>query len=148
MIRLRVLYDAAEALLGERLFKLIRYVTSGGTAALSNMAALFLLVHFGHVYYLYASVLAFLISVGVSFTMQKFWTFRDTYVHDIHTQFARYVLVIVANLILNTLLMYTLVEKAGVWYLSAQFFTVIVIAFVSYFAYRHFVFRERTVPFV
>jgi len=148
MLKLRGLYDAAEALLGERLFKLVRYVTSGGAAALTNMTVLFLLVHFGHLYYLYASILAFLISVGVSFTMQKFWTFRDTHVHDIHTQFARYVLVIVANLILNTLLMYTLVEKAGVWYLSAQFFTVIAIAFVGYFAYRHFVFRERTVPLI
>ncbi len=146
MAWLRNIYDAVEALLGVRTFKLIRYVTSGGTAALANMTALFLLVHFGHVYYLYASILAFIISVGVSFTMQKFWTFRDAHMHDIHTQFARYILVIVANLILNTLLMYMLVEKAGVWYLSAQFFTVIAIAFVGYFAYRHFVFRERTVP--
>lgn len=148
MIRLRALYDAAEALLGTRLFKLIRYVTSGGTAALTNMTALFLLVHFGHVYYLYASILAFLISVGVSFMMQKFWTFRDTHVHDIHSQFARYTLVVFSNLLLNTVLMYVLVEKAGVWYLSAQFFTVIVIAFVGYFAYRHFVFRERTAPLI
>ncbi len=148
MTLLRDIYVATEALLGVRVFKIVRYVTSGGTATVTNLATLFLLVHFGHVYYLYASILAFIMSVGVSFTMQKFWTFRDTHVHDIHSQFARYVLVIVANLILNTLLMYTLVEKAGVWYLSAQFFTVIVIACLGYFAYRHFVFRERTVPLV
>src|SRR3989338_8763571 len=135
MVRLRALYNATEALLGVRLFKVVRYVTSGGAAALTNLASLFLLVHFGGVYYLYGSVLAFIISVGVSFTMQKFWTFHDMQTHDVHAQFARYTLVITANLLLNTALMYLLVEKAGVWYLLAQFLTSMVVAGTGYFAY-------------
>ena len=146
MTRLKTLYDAAEALLGERLFKLVRYLTSGATAAASNLFALFLLVHFGNVHYLKASVLAFAMSVVVSFTMQKFWTFHDNPVHDVHAQFARYLVVILANLALNTALVYLLVEKANVWYLAAQFIATVVIAAAGYVAYRHFVFRDRPAP--
>lgn len=148
MARLRALYDATEALLGVRLFKIVRYVTSGGAAAVTNLASLFLLVHYGGVYYLHASVFAFIISVAVSFTMQKFWTFHDMQTHDVHAQFARYTLVVVANLLLNTVLMYLLVEKAGVWYLLAQFLTSLVVAGTGYFAYHLLVFRERTPPVV
>lgn len=142
-----LLHEKGEALVGVRMFKLVRYLISGGTASVTNLGILFCLVHFGHLYYLTASIISFVISVGVSFTMQKFWTFRDHAVHDIHSQFARYTLVIGANLALNTLLIYVLVEKTGMWYLLAQLFATIVIAITGYFGYRHFVFRERiTVP--
>ncbi|OGG49760.1 hypothetical protein A3C18_01590 [Candidatus Kaiserbacteria bacterium RIFCSPHIGHO2_02_FULL_54_11b] len=146
MTQLAALHDWAEALLGARVFRLLRYLISGGTAAATNLTAFFLLVHFGHVYYLYASVIAFIMSIAVSFTMQKFWTFRDTPLYDVHTQFARYLIVILANLALNTTLVYLLVEKAGVWYLAAQFVATVVIAVTGYFAYRHFVFRDRISP--
>lgn len=136
-------HDQAEAVLGERAFKLVRYLISGGTAAASNFITLFLLVHFGGMYYLYASILAFIMSIAVSFTMQKFWTFRDRPVHDVHAQFARYLIVILSNLLLNTALIYLLVEKFGVWYLFAQILATAVIAVTGYFGYRHFVFRDR-----
>ena len=107
---------------------------------------LFVLVQFGHVHYLKASVLAFAMSVVVSFTMQKFWTFHDNHVYDVHAQFARYLVVILANLALNTALVYLLVETVGVWYLAAQFVATVVIAVTGDFAYRHFVFRDRISP--
>ncbi len=107
--------ETIEARVGGRVYKLIRYLISGGTAALVNWGTLFLLVHIGDMYYLYASVLSFILSIGISFTMQKFWTFRDNLVHDIHTQFTRYLSVIFFSLLLNTALVYLLVEKANVW---------------------------------
>ena len=146
MVQLIALYEWIETLLGSRIFKLVRYLISGGTAAVSNLVALFFLVQFGHVHYLKASVLAFVMSVVVSFTMQKFWTFRDNPVHDVHAQFARYLVVIIANLTLNTALVYLLVEKAHAWYLAAQFVATVIIAVTGYFGYRHFVFRDRISP--
>lgn len=143
MMQFASLYAQIEALLGARVFKIVRYLISGGTAAAANVIALFLLVHFGNMHYLYASILAFILSIGVSFTMQKFWTFRDMPVHDVHTQFARYLIVIGCNLLLNTALMYLFVEKVGMWYVFAQIVTTAIIAVVGYFGYRHLVFRAR-----
>lgn len=143
MMQFASLYAQTEALLGARLFKIVRYLISGGTAAAANLLALFLLVHFGRMHYLYASVLAFALSIGVSFTMQKFWTFRDTPLHDMHMQFARYLVIIGFNLFLNTALVYLFVEKAGMWYMFAQILTTAIIAALGYFGYRHVVFRAR-----
>lgn len=144
MSTLPALFDRLEVSLGARTFRIIRYLLSGGTAAATNIITLFLIVHFAQVYYLYATILAFAFSIIVSFTMQKFWTFRDLPMHDAHQQFMRYLLVIGANLALNTALMYVLVETAGMWYLSAQLLTTAIIAIIGYFGYRHFVFRERS----
>jgi putative flippase GtrA len=111
-----------------------------------NWSALFLLVHIGGMYYLYASVLSFIVSIGVSFAMQKFWTFRDKLVHDIHAQFTRYLIVIFLSLLLNTTLVYLLVEKVSIWYLFAQVIATVVVAVTNFFCYKHFVFRARTLP--
>jgi len=116
---------------------------SGAAAAATNLAVLFILVHFGRMYYLYASVVAFIASVAVSFTLQKFWTFQDTFTHDIREQFTRYSVVVLANLALNTGLMYLFVEKAALWYVLAQILTTSIVAIVGYIGYKHFVFRER-----
>ena len=131
--------------MGGRVSKLIRYLISGGTAALVNWVTLYLLVHVGTMHYLYASVLAFIVSIGASFAMQKFWTFRDNLMHDIRMQFSRYLIVILLSLVLNTALVYLLVEKMSVWYLLAQVIATVIIAITNFFCYKHFVFRERTV---
>lgn len=135
-----------EALLGVQWFKIVRFLVAGGTAVVCNVFILFALVQFGDLHYLHASIAAFIISTVVSFVMQKFLTFRDTLLHDVHAQFTRYLIVVLANLLLNTVLVYVFVEKAGMWYLVAQLLATIVIAFTGYFGYQHFVFRERTSP--
>jgi putative flippase GtrA len=132
-----------ESLFGVRVFRLIRYVFSGGTAAASNVTALFLLVEFGKLYYLYASILAFIFSLAISFTLHKFLTFRDRETRDVHSQFGRYLIVVLGNLALNTALVYVLVESGGVWYLFAQILAAVVIAVTGYVGYKYFVFREQ-----
>lgn len=146
MTMLSALHSRIEELVGARAYHIVRYLISGGTAAISNISFLFLLVHFLSVHYLYASVIAFVMSIAVSFTMQKFWTFQDTPLHDVHVQFTRYLVVLLVNLALNTLLMYIFVEKAGLWYLYAQILATALVAIVGYFGYTYFVFRDRPAP--
>ncbi len=137
------LHRRMESLCGPRIYRLIRYLISGGTAAASNLLFLFILVQFFGMHYLSASVLAFIMSVAVSFTMQKFWTFQDTQMQGTHMQFGRYIVVMLFNLFLNTLLMYIFVEKFSLWYLLAQFITTALVAIVGYFGYKYFVFRRE-----
>lgn len=122
--------------------RLVRYVISGGTSTATNLGSFFVLVHFGHVYYLTASVMAFVLSMIVSFTMQKFWTFGHRTIRRMHFQFGLYILVALGNLALNTALVYGLVEWAHLWYLLAQFCSGIVIAITGYIAYKHVVFKQ------
>lgn len=146
MVTFTALHAKAESLFGTRLYTLIRFVISGGIAMLTNLSSLFVLVHYFGFHYLFASVIAFVISIGVSFSMQKFWTFQDRPTEDIQAQFSRYLAIILINLALNTAILYTLADIFGVWYLLAQFISGIIIAFIGYFSYKHFVFTERPTP--
>ena len=140
------LHQRLEAWLGARVFHLIRYIISGATAAATNVGILFLLVQFVGVHYLSASIMAYLLAIVVSFTLQKFWTFQDRPTHDIHAQFFRYVTVVLANLAVNTVLMYIFVTHLHIWYIFAQIMAIAVIAITGYFGYKYFVFVERAAP--
>ena len=73
--------------------------------------------------------------------MQKFWAFEDSSKDDVQAQFILYSLVVLANLALNTFLVYALVQWLSIWYLLAQLLGGIVIAVVGFFAYRNLVFK-------
>ncbi len=144
MRRFATVYGKLEVTLGARLFKIVRYLISGGVATIANLTILFLLVHFGHMHYLPASMAAFILAIAVSFGMQKFWTFHDWPMHDTHAQFVRYLMVILGNLLLNTAVMYLLVEVGELWYLLAQVIATTAVSVTGFFGYHHFVFRARS----
>lgn len=145
-MELAAFHERIEALLGAKIWKLVRFLIAGGTAAASNLILFFVLVQFGNIYYLYASITSFVFSMVVSFTLQKFWTFRDSVVHDVPQQFARYAFVLSLSLMLNVVLLYSLVETLAIWTFFAQAIAVVVIAMFNYFGYQYFVFRDRS-PF-
>lgn len=122
--------------------KIVRFIIAGTIAAGSNISVLYILVRFFSVYYLAASVVSFLASVAIGFTLQKFWAFRDTATEQAHMQLLKYASITTMNLCINTLLMYTFVSVLGVWYLAAQIISGLVIAIVSYTCNSMFVFNQ------
>ncbi|MBU6388633.1 GtrA family protein [Patescibacteria group bacterium] len=122
--------------------QIVKYVVSGGSATATNLTVLYVLTDFFRMYYLVSSVCAFIVSVIVSFSMQKFWTFEDSSRDNVRTQFAFYSAVVLANVALNTFLVYAFVEWFSLWYLAAQFLAGMLIAVVSFFAYRNLVFKR------
>ena len=107
-------------MLSPKLQKLVRYLVAGTTAALCNLLILFVLVHFLHVFYLVASILSYIASIGAGFSLQKFWAFRDQGNLRTHHQLFLYIGVTLMNHCINTALMYVFVSMLGIWYLAAQ----------------------------
>ena len=122
--------------------KIMRFVISGGSATLVNLGSLFFLTHLFHIWYLVSAVFAFLFSFGVSFFLQKFWTFRDASRNGIHKQAGVYFLVMICGLTINTSILYILVEYFSLHYLVAQFLSGIIIAFFNYKMYHTFIFHK------
>ena len=122
--------------------RLLRYLMAGGTAATVDLLLLYIFTDIFGIYYLLSAVLAFLVAFAVSFTLQKFWTFQDHSTDRVHTQAVAYFFIAGGNLLLNTVLMYVLVDGYGVWYLLAQFIISGLIAFGSFFISRY-LFRQR-----
>ena len=128
------------------LLRVMRFVAAGSLATGTSVVVLYALITFAHVWYLGASVVSFLAGFCVSFTLQKFWTFRDRAVERIGGQALLYLAIMLANLSLNTALMYVFVEHFDVPPVGSQIAASAIIAFESFFAYRFFVFWRAGMP--
>lgn len=126
----------------EKVLLITRFVISGGLATATNLAVLAVLVHALHVWYVPASAFAFLVAFGVSFTLQKFWTFGDDRTHLLRRQAIIYFCIVLCNLVINTALVYAFVEYLRFMPLIAQALASLIVAFESFFAYRFLVFKE------
>lgn len=120
-----------------------RYIISGGTAAIVDLGTLYVLTDLFAVWYVLSAAIAFAVAFGVSFLMQKFWTFRDHDTDRVHTQVLLYLVISVANLLLNTAMVYGFVEYLRVHYLLAQIVTSGLIACESFLVYKLLIFVRR-----
>lgn len=128
-----------------KLFKwqILRYFISGGSAFATNIITLFILVHFFHIWYLLSAVISFTISIFVSFTMQKFFTFSNYTKEKIRQQTIFYFGVQIINLGINTFFMYINVHLFNIHYIVSQVITGGIIAIYTFFVYRHLVFYQH-----
>lgn len=133
--------------------KLLRYLISGGSAAVVNLGLLFVLTefvftNFDNYGYVISSDIAVAVAFFVSFVLQKFWTFAEKSIHLVKKQLAMYFVVGVVNLGINTLMMHGLVEYVlgKKHYMIAQIITSGLIAVMSFFVYQHLIFRHPLDP--
>ncbi len=119
-----------------------RYIISGGTSATVDLVALYILNTLLRVHYLLAATIAFGVAFFVSFTMHKFWTFRDRSTKSTHIQVAIYLITSLFGLSLNTLFMYIFVDRMHVMVLMSQVFAGAIVACGTFFLSRKFVFKN------
>jgi len=122
--------------------RIIRFLISGGLATSMNLLTLYFLAHIMGIWYLTSSILAFFVGFVASFTLQKFWTFRDHRKDIIGRQLVIYLTIVLVNLVFNTALVYIFVEYMELWPLVAQALAALIIAVEGFFAYKFFVFNE------
>ncbi|MBI2618387.1 GtrA family protein [Candidatus Kaiserbacteria bacterium] len=127
----------------EQFFQITRFLIAGTTATLVNLIALYVFTEFVGLWYIVSIACAFFIAFGVSFTLQKFWTFIDENKENIPKQAALFFAVQIANLIVNIYAVYVLVEIFHLWYMAAQFFTLLVIAVSNFFIFKLYIFKPK-----
>ena len=131
--------------------RLFRYVFSGAVATGVTLLLLYAL-SYTSIWYPVAASLSYAGGFLLSFTLQKFWTFQNMDRSKTGMQFVTYVCVGTTNIFLNGIIVYVLVEIAlrafesnmselG-YVLSAQVIASALIALISYFIYRYFVFKD------
>ena len=118
-------------------YRIARFLVSGGIVATVNLVSLYILTEVVFRWYMAGAVGAFIVSVFVSFTLQKFWTFRHhgTQIRIVSRQFAIYLAITFFNLLLNLAILFLMVEFFGIWYILAQVIASIVIACESFVLY-------------
>lgn len=121
-----------------------RYIVAGGIGAFVNIFFLYIFTSIIGVWYVTSAVFSFIISLVVTFFLQKLWAFGDLLFTKKHVlrQSVLYTLSSVAFLTINILLLYILVNLFDVWYLLAQFFSLAVVAVGSFLFNRAVTFRK------
>ncbi len=129
--------------MGINYFRIIKYVTSGVSAAVVNLAILYLLADIFGFWYLTSSMMAFVVAFGVSFFLQKFWTFEERSTDNVSSQLGLFLTIQLVNLLINTLLIYILVEFAGLWHIIAQIISGLLLATSSFFIFKKLIFNVK-----
>ena len=115
--------------------RIFRFIISGSAGAATNLGILYVLTDIFGIWYLFSSICSTSAAMIVSFTMQKFFTFRNFERDNVHRQATLYLVVSLSAIGLNTLLMYLFVSIIGIHYLLAQIAASLIVAIFSYFMY-------------
>lgn len=124
---------------------IFRFIVSGGVAAVIDLGVLYVLTAYVGFHYLTSVAVAFITAFIASFTLQKFWTFRDHSTENIHQQSIFYFVVSLANFFLNTYLVYVSVEKIHIHYLVAQLLVGGMIACLSFVLCKYVIFVQQEI---
>lgn len=123
-------------------YTVVRYLMSGVTSATVNLTVLYVFKYKVGLYYLTASIIAFIVAFFVSLVLHKFWTFRDLSVNNIQKQTIMYLLSSLFGLSFNTTLMYLFVSIMHIWIMLSQILAGILVASCTFFISKHIVFKK------
>lgn len=120
----------------------VRFVISGGIASATHLGILYGLTELTTLWYLPSTVIGFFCAFLVSFSLQKYWTFKEQGSERIRRQLLFYLILQLSALILNAAALYLIVETFGLWYLATQALLLIFIATVTFLLSKYLIFRN------
>lgn len=122
---------------------IVRYLISGGTAAVVSLSTLSFLYYVLGVYYIYASIIAFSFAFCVSLVLHKFWTFDVPSMDGAHKQAGKYLGTSLFGLAINTFLLYVCVDFLHMYVFVGQIVSAGLTACVTFFISRDHVFNQK-----
>jgi len=125
----------------ERRKSIIKFVIAGCFAGGSDLVFLYLFHGLFGLGIVLSTSSAFILAFLVSFTLQKFWTFRD-YQDKVIQQLFLYILNALIGLYLNGYFMHVLVNRYDVWYILSQVIVNVTLAFWNFIVYRFVIFKN------
>ena len=99
--------------------QLVKFSAVGASGYVVNLAVYSTLVHVASVHYMLAAVLAFCVAVTNNFLLNRHWTFDAAHGHA-GFQAARFIVVSLCAFAFNLLVLFALVEFAGMAKVPAQ----------------------------
>lgn len=122
----------------------LKFSIVGGTSAMINFFILFVFTQWVGVWYLYSSIIAYILSAIFNFIFNKLWTFRNkergrVIIHQV----VKFSLVISVGLTINTFIIYLLTESQGLDYRISWVFATGVVTIWNYSFNRFWTFRIK-----
>lgn len=126
----------------ERHKEILKFFFAGCLSGGSDLVFLFIMHGLFKMDIVLSTSVAFILSFGVSFFLQKFWTFRNDNQDKMVGQLSLYFLFAFVGLNLNGAFMHLLVNAYNIWYILAQIIVNLVIASLNFLTYKFIIFRN------
>jgi len=120
----------------------LKYVVVGLIGTFLDFSILYILVEYGHLYYLFGAVTSVAISLWASFSLNKYWTFEN-FEKKYFSQFGKYILSHLLSLAISLAILTFLVEIFHLWYIFAKFFATVAAAITNFLITKKFIFFAK-----
>lgn len=124
----------------------VKFCAVGGTGLAFNSAILYLVTESLHVYYIYSSWAAAVLTQIAVFMGYKYWAFRlpgTRAAYSTGTQFIIHWLVWGAGLIIATTILYSLTTYIHIWYLYSSWVATVVSATSNFLSHKFFTYKPE-----
>ncbi|MDO8528985.1 MAG: GtrA family protein [Nanoarchaeota archaeon] len=125
--------------MNEKLRLFLGYVLFGGIAALVDLGGLYILTEFAGINYLISAVFSYIGGMITNYSLNKVFNFKNKS-KKIAKQFGLFTLVALIGLGLNQLILWILVELAGIWYIWAKIISISLIMVWNFFGHKKLTF--------
>ena len=99
--------------------QILKFGLVGGTAFVIDYVLLYFCTEFLHIHYLISSIISFTVSVIFNYILSIKWVFDVKKKQDVK-DFVIFIILSVIGLGINSLIMYVMVEKFGVYYMLSK----------------------------
>lgn len=114
-----------------------RFLVVGSLSVVTYYSLLYGLTEFAGVWYIASAIVAFAGYYFINFASQKYWTFKNKDKEALNRQLAQYTAMAMGNWIINTSLLYLLVEYLHLYYLYAQAGLTVLVSVIAYFCFKY-----------
>ncbi len=128
--------------MSSKFYQVIRFLSAGVAVVILNIASLYIFTDLFRIWYLFSSVLSYILGVVVNFALQKYWVFKADSKELIKRQFISYAIVATGYLLANTILMYFFVDLLHINYLFSQVCITLFLSVINYFINRNLIFTS------
>ena len=130
-------------LLNSRTFRqLLSYLMVGGIATVVEWVCFYLFSYRARIHYLPATALAFAVSTAANWLAGRLLTFRGAEKQPILQELAKIYAVSIIGLLLNLLLMYLFVQKAGLAKMTGKIIATILVFAWNFIVRKFWIYRR------
>ena len=118
--------------------QILKFGLVGGTAFVIDYVLLYFCTEFLHIHYLISSIISFTVSVIFNYILSIKWVFDVKKKQDVK-DFVIFIILSVIGLGINSLIMYVMVEKFGVYYMLSKIVATAVVMVYNFITRKIFV---------
>ncbi len=122
--------------------KFFKYAIVGSLGTFVDLGSLYLLVEYGRIPVITASVASFFLAVINNFILNKIWTFESKS-RNYRKLFIKFLIVSTVGLVLTVSCMYIFVNIAGIWYMFAKVMTSLIVLSWNFLGNKFWTFSIR-----